>query len=256
MIYLLGVTVAAVAFGRGPAILASVLSVGGVRLLLRAAAVPVRGHRHAVPRDVRRHAGGGGGDRHADGPHARAGQAARARERRTAALYQLSRELAAARSVPRAAGRRGRTHAGRVRARASRCCCPVTDGVLASAGGDADLFGGGEHELGVAQWAFDHAEPAGLGTDTLPGSRALHLPLVASGAALGVLALRPRDAAPLTRSGPLPAAADVREPDRARARARAARRARRGTRAWTPRPNARATRCSRPCRTTCARRWR
>jgi two-component system sensor histidine kinase KdpD len=45
----------------------------------------------------------------------------------------------------------------------------------------------------VAQWVFDHAQPAGLGTDTLPGSQALHLPLVASGRVLGVLALRPAD---------------------------------------------------------------
>ncbi len=32
------------------------------------------------------------------------------------------------------------------------------------------------HELGVAQWAWDQAENAGLGTENLPGSRCLHVP--------------------------------------------------------------------------------
>ena len=46
-------------------------------------------------------------------------------------------------------------------------------------------------EMGVAQWVFDHGERAGLGTDTLPGSSALYLPLVGSTGAIGVVAVRP-----------------------------------------------------------------
>jgi two-component system sensor histidine kinase KdpD len=34
-------------------------------------------------------------------------------------------------------------------------------------------------DLGVAQWAFDHQEAAGMGTDTLPGTSVLYLPLKA-----------------------------------------------------------------------------
>nr|MBP8297759.1 DUF4118 domain-containing protein [Burkholderiales bacterium] len=46
-------------------------------------------------------------------------------------------------------------------------------------------------DMGIAQWAFDHAEPAGMGTDTLPGSGFFHLPLVAPMRTRGVLAIQP-----------------------------------------------------------------
>lgn len=46
-------------------------------------------------------------------------------------------------------------------------------------------------DAGTAQWAFDRLQPAGLGTDTLPGSGWLYLPLSAPMRARGVLAVRP-----------------------------------------------------------------
>lgn len=46
---------------------------------------------------------------------------------------------------------------------------------------------------GVARWVFDQAEAAGLGTDTLPGSAMLYLPLKAPMRIRGVLAIAPRD---------------------------------------------------------------
>ena len=46
-------------------------------------------------------------------------------------------------------------------------------------------------DLGIAQWAFDHATPAGMGTDTLPGSSFFYLPLVAPMRTRGVLAIQP-----------------------------------------------------------------
>jgi len=49
-------------------------------------------------------------------------------------------------------------------------------------------------DLGVAQWAFDRGEPAGRGTDTLPASACLVLPLKAPMRVRGVLAIEPRDA--------------------------------------------------------------
>ena len=48
-------------------------------------------------------------------------------------------------------------------------------------------------DLGVAQWAFDHAVPAGLGTDTLPAGELFYLPLIAPMRTRGVLALQPED---------------------------------------------------------------
>ena len=46
-------------------------------------------------------------------------------------------------------------------------------------------------DLGVAQWAFDHAESAGLGTDTLPASPLFYMPLLAPMRTRGVLVIEP-----------------------------------------------------------------
>ncbi len=48
-----------------------------------------------------------------------------------------------------------------------------------------------EQEAGVAQWVFEHQEAAGRGTATLPGSKALYLPLKATTGTVGVLGVLP-----------------------------------------------------------------
>ena len=48
-------------------------------------------------------------------------------------------------------------------------------------------------DLGTAQWAMNHNEAAGLGTDTLAGSAWLYLPLTTPMRARGVLAVKPED---------------------------------------------------------------
>ncbi len=48
-------------------------------------------------------------------------------------------------------------------------------------------------DIGVAQWAFDNGRPAGFGTDTLPGSEVLYLPLRAPVRPRGVLAVKTRN---------------------------------------------------------------
>lgn len=48
-------------------------------------------------------------------------------------------------------------------------------------------------DMGIAQWAFDRATPAGIGTDTLPGSAFFYLPLVAPMRTRGVLAIQPEN---------------------------------------------------------------
>lgn len=55
-----------------------------------------------------------------------------------------------------------------------------------------------DKEQTVAAWAFQHRQSAGRGTDNLPASEGLHLPLVAGARATGVLSLRFIDAAPLS----------------------------------------------------------
>ncbi|MDY7537449.1 two-component system sensor histidine kinase KdpD [Undibacterium sp. RTI2.1] len=46
-------------------------------------------------------------------------------------------------------------------------------------------------DLGIAQWAFDKVEAAGMGTDTLPASSFFYLPLVAPMRTRGLLVIRP-----------------------------------------------------------------
>jgi len=48
-------------------------------------------------------------------------------------------------------------------------------------------------DIGIAQWAFDKGQPAGFGTDTLPGSEVLYVPLRAPTQARGVLAVKARN---------------------------------------------------------------
>ena len=55
-----------------------------------------------------------------------------------------------------------------------------------------------EKELGAAVWAFEHLQPAGRFTDTLPMTEGMYLPLHTGGGALGVLRLRWRQNSPPT----------------------------------------------------------
>jgi two-component system sensor histidine kinase KdpD len=48
-----------------------------------------------------------------------------------------------------------------------------------------------EHDRGVAQWAFDHEQPAGAGTPTLPASHGLYLPLRGARGPVGILGVLP-----------------------------------------------------------------
>lgn len=125
--------------------------------------------------------------------------ASRARERRTAALYALSREFASVRGLENLLGA------------AVRHIHEVFDGqvvvLLPSAGSrlqpwgtaagwaktltQQQIFAPSASEQGVAQWVYDHRQPAGLGTDTLPSAEAIYMPLVGSLRTVGVLGLRP-----------------------------------------------------------------
>jgi len=119
-------------------------------------------------------------------------RAARERELRTAALYDLSRELAGARDTlgvaTAAAAQLEKVFGSRV-----AVLLPGPDGRLARAYASAELDAASEHELSVAEWVWQNLREAGLGTGTLPGNRALYLPLVASGGPVGVLGLTPKD---------------------------------------------------------------
>ncbi len=117
-------------------------------------------------------------------------EASRRRERGTAALYALSRELARERKKERIFDAAAR-HIRDVFQSFVVVLAPDEKGELAASSAGDDAFSFDEKEAGVARWVFDNRQPAGLGTDTLPGARALYLPMVASSGALGVVGVLP-----------------------------------------------------------------
>lgn len=205
MLYLLGTVYVAARIGRGPSALAAILSV----MLFDFLFVPplysfaVSDAQYLITFGVMLTTGLVISHFAARGK--RQAAVARARERRTNELYALSRELAQARNVD---------ELGRI----------VIRHILADIDGDAavllpDAEGrlldpthfctrGAEtanmarypvpgNDLGIAQWAYDHRQKAGHNTDTLASADALYLPLNALKRCIGVIGLRPKDAAQL-----------------------------------------------------------
>jgi two-component system sensor histidine kinase KdpD len=190
MVYLLAVALIAFRYGRGPAIAASVLgvatfdfffvppllsfAVSDIQYLLTfaimlAVALIISG----LAASVRLQANVAG--------H---------RERRTAMLYAMTRELAATRgeqNMARAAVR----HVSEVFDSQVTVLLPDGAGRIRHPRGEGTPGSLHGADLGVAQWVQDHGEPAGLGTNTLPGTEALYLPLKGAQAPLGVLAILP-----------------------------------------------------------------
>jgi two-component system sensor histidine kinase KdpD len=194
MVYLLGVMATAIHCGRGPAILNSLLSVLAFDfffvpprwtftveeakylvtfavMFLTAVVISYLGTL------IKRQA-----------------EAARLQERQTAAMHALSGELAATRGVEKIL-QVAVKHISEIFQCEAVALLPDENGKLHVAAGDlASVF----HqdilkELGVAQWAYDAGQMAGWGTQTMPDSPILSVPLQAADVTLGVLALRPRD---------------------------------------------------------------
>lgn len=65
------------------------------------------------------------------------------------------------------------------------------DNTLTIRGGSDNLRELGDKEQSVAQWVYDLRQNAGLGTDTLPFTDALYLPLLTSQGSIGVLRVHP-----------------------------------------------------------------
>jgi two-component system sensor histidine kinase KdpD len=121
-------------------------------------------------------------------------RAERRREQHASALYQLSRELAEAADLPEllAVVIRQVGEVFRVDVALSLPDEPQTIPLTVYF---ASTWALSEKEQTVATWAFQHRQRAGRGTDTLALSEGLHLPLLASERAAGVLSLRLRDTA-------------------------------------------------------------
>jgi len=192
MVYLLGIIVVAIRYGYRASILATVLAV----LLVDFFFVPpfhsfaVTDFQHVVTFGVMFVVAvviSGLAQRVRD-----QADAARQRERRTASLYGLTRELAgtlAASSLSSVAAR----HVHDVFDAKAAILLRSNDGRLVNvAEGDA-AFSPDAKDDGVVAWVHGHHKPAGLGTDTLPGASALYVPLRDAGGSIGVLGVRPRD---------------------------------------------------------------
>jgi two-component system sensor histidine kinase KdpD len=190
MIYLLGIVLVAMRTGRGPALLAAVLSVAAfdfcfvppyftfavsdVRYLftffvMLMVSVVISGLTVRTKRQA---------------------EAAQHRQRQTAVLYAMSRELASSRGVDQLLTI-AVSHVVDVFRGEVAVLIPGADGALGPwAGGQ---FAVDTNDLGVGRWVFEHRQPAGLGTSTLPGASALYVPLIGSAGAVGVLGVRPAE---------------------------------------------------------------
>jgi two-component system, OmpR family, sensor histidine kinase KdpD len=192
MVYLLGVTVAGLRLGRGPSLLTSLLNVAAfdfffvpprftlaisdaqylVTFAVMLIIALVIANLMASIRQQTRVAG--------------------ARERRTALLYGMSRELAATRGLSSLA-RVAVSHVAEVFQCKTVILLPDPTGKLqypSEPGMDVSFR---RADLAVAQWVVDHGHRAGLGSDTLAAAAGLYLPLGNERQGLGVLAVLPEN---------------------------------------------------------------
>ena len=192
MLFLLGVIWIASRYGRGPSILASVLSVAAfdfffvhpyltfsvtdteyvltfVVMLVTALTISTLTVRLRQQAD-----------------------AAREREQRAAALYAMSRDLTAAKDtneILQAAAR----HISSVFLSQVLLLLPDQDGRVTERAGESVTYVFDVREQAVAQWVYDHGRMAGKATDTLPAAKGLYLPLKTSRGIVGVLGVHPAD---------------------------------------------------------------
>ena len=187
MLFLLVVLLVAVRFGRGPSVLATCVSVAGFDFFF----VPPRYDfavsdvQYLITFGVMLAVGLITGQLTA-GLRFQA-QVARKREARAQSLYEFARELSGALQNEQVLESTRATIARAFGARAV-LLLPDADDRIVVHDAAPELAG---LDAGVAQWAFEHASPAGHGTHTLPGSPLFYLPLRAPMRTRGVLAIAP-----------------------------------------------------------------
>jgi two-component system sensor histidine kinase KdpD len=111
------------------------------------------------------------------------------REERAGSLYEIARDLSAAVQVEQVVKISDESIQRTFRASAALLLPDAGGRLLVTGPADAQMA----VEIGTAQWAFDRGQPAGFGTDTLPGSEVLYIPLRAPTQARGVLAVKARN---------------------------------------------------------------
>ena len=128
-------------------------------------------------------------------------EAARQRERRTAALYAMSRELAATGAVDDLVTIAAR-HITEVFGADVAVLLTDADGSLRVRRRDG-RFELAEADLALGRWAFEHHQPAGLGTDMSASAHAVHFPVLGHRGPIGVVSVRPRRRDALATPEPL-----------------------------------------------------
>ncbi|MET0323380.1 MAG: DUF4118 domain-containing protein [Duganella sp.] len=187
MLFLLGVLLTAVRFGRGPSVLATCVSVACFDFFFVAPRFnfAVSDFQYVITFMVMLAVGLITG--HLTSGLRFQARVAAQREMRSRSLYEFARELSGALQTEQIFDTTRIFIENAFRANAT-LLLPDDDGrLLPPPAGNH----GTPLDVGIAQWAFDNAESAGLGTDTLPASRLFYLPLVAPMRTRGVLAIAP-----------------------------------------------------------------
>ena len=117
---------------------------------------------------------------------------ARLRERRTAALYAMAKEQAVAARLQDVIAISAK-HVKEVFDSSVAICLGDPEGNLTLVDGIDSSFKVDNHEMGVAQWVYNNGQLAGAGTSTLPGAQAIYSPVRGSSGILGVIGVRAAD---------------------------------------------------------------
>lgn len=114
----------------------------------------------------------------------------RKREAQTQTFYALTRELAGAREARKLIDGTLR-HLAEAVGMPATFWQPADDGHLEPVG--AKISGDLVKEEMVAVWAFQHGQEAGIGTNTMPSARGFYFPLIGANAAYGVLSVESKN---------------------------------------------------------------
>ena len=198
MLFLLMVVLVAIRLGRGPAILATLVGFCALVVAAPRRQYDVSEFKYAVALVVMLAVGWITARLTSD--LREQAESAIGREARTRALYEFARALSVALQTEQVFEITRRFLARTFDARAA-ILLPDDAGRLrwpvAEPGSEERVPVLSVLDMAAAQWAFDHAAPAGAGTSTLPSNPWLYLPLLAPMRSRGVLAVRVPDVAAL-----------------------------------------------------------
>ncbi len=117
-------------------------------------------------------------------------QLAKHRERQTAALYAMTREQVTAANVESILAA-SLKHLNEVFDSKAAVLLANENDSLNVDFPSVNSYKIDSHEMGVAQWVFTNKQMAGAGTSTLPGAKAIYLPLITPRGIIGVIGLLP-----------------------------------------------------------------